>query len=371
MTETRVALLLPGLYGGGAEQVMLHVARGLLSRGAAVDIVLFKKTGELLDQVPPGARLVDLGAGRARYAVRLLIEYLQRDQPATLFAALTHANLVAVRAGLRSSTRPRILLSEHSEPVAWLKHGTLRERLAFPPLMRLAYPRADAVVAVSHGVAAGIARLTGIPVENIHVIYNPAIPPDVEQRAAQPVDHPWLKPGGPPVVMGVGRLNRQKHFPALLRAFALLRAERPARLIILGEGPERARLLRLAAELGIADDLDLPGFQPNPFAWIAKASLVALSSEWEGFGLVLVEALACGTPVVSTDCPSGPAEILENGRYGRLVPVNDDPALARAMAETLDTPPPADLLRARAADFRTDRILERYMRLLLPEEHRP
>jgi len=191
------------------------------------------------------------------------------------------------------------------------------------------------------------------------------------EKAKAPLDHPWFAPGAPPVVLGVGRLAPQKDFPTLIRAFARVRAERAARLMILGDGKtpdRRAELLALADELGVAEEVALPGFQPNPFAYMARASLFVLSSAWEGLPGVLVQALACGCPVVSTDCPSGPAEILEQGQYGRLVAVGDEVALADAMRSTLDNPPERDRLRDRGAAFSVDLSIDRHLEVLLDRE---
>ncbi|HEX6015774.1 MAG TPA: glycosyltransferase, partial [Geminicoccaceae bacterium] len=230
---------------------------------------------------------------------------------------------------------------------------------------------ADAVVAVSAGVADDLAATAGLPRRLVTVVHNPVVPSDVDRRAAEPVDDPWLEPGEPPVILGVGRLVPQKGFPTLLRAFAQVRQQRPARLVILGEAADRratvkrtAELQKLAAELGIADSVALPGYAVNPFAWMARAGVFVLSSTHEGFGNVLPEALACGCPVVSTDCPSGPAEILENGRWGQLVPVGDDQAMARAILAVLATPPDRAALRSRATAFTVDAAIGRYEALV-------
>ena len=187
----------------------------------------------------------------------------------------------------------------------------------------------------------------------------------LEAAAREPVAHAWLRPGEPPVVLGVGKLSPQKGFDVLLRAFARVRAERPARLVILGEGPQRRALERLARELGIADDVSLPGFVANPFAWMARCAVFALSSRWEGLPSVLIEALACGCAVVSTDCPSGPAEILDGGAFGPLCPVGDAAALAGAILRVLEAPTAPARLRARAATFSVDAAADRYLEVLL------
>jgi glycosyltransferase involved in cell wall biosynthesis len=198
------------------------------------------------------------------------------------------------------------------------------------------------------------------------VIHNPVVTPGLLAQATARLDHPWFAPGQPPVILSAGRLTRQKDHETLVRGFALLRERTPARLIILGEGEERGNLERLTGQLSLRADVQLPGFTLNPFAYMARARLFVLSSRWEGFGNVLAEAMACGAPVVSTDCPSGPAEILQNGVFGRLSPVGDAPALASAMLEALTLPPDPDLLKTRALQFAPDHAVQQYLDALLP-----
>jgi glycosyltransferase involved in cell wall biosynthesis len=230
--------------------------------------------------------------------------------------------------------------------------------------LRRLYPRADAIVCVSAGVAEDLRRYLTLPAGRITIIHNP-----IQILAEEPSArlHPWLGDRGQPVILGAGRLSRQKDFMTLLHAFALL-SDLPAhRLMIIGEGPERAHLEREAVRLGIAERVTLPGFVTNPRACMAASSLFVLSSAWEGFGNVLVEAMAVGTPVVSTDCPSGPREILQDGALGPLVPVGDAPALARAIRQALLDPVPAERLRARADDFAPERVVVPYLAVLLPQ----
>jgi glycosyltransferase involved in cell wall biosynthesis len=172
----------------------------------------------------------------------------------------------------------------------------------------------------------------------MHILPNPVVTPDLASKAAEPLDHPWFRPGEPPVVLGVGRLSKQKDFATLIRAFDRVRRARGARLMILGEGPERAGLQALADELALSQDVALPGFASNPFAYMARAGVFVLSSAWEGMPGALIQAAACGAPVVATDCESGPREVLQDGRYGRLVPVGNPAALADAILSTLDQP---------------------------------
>jgi glycosyltransferase involved in cell wall biosynthesis len=230
--------------------------------------------------------------------------------------------------------------------------------------MDLIYPRVDHVVCVSQGVLEDTRALTGLPDERLSVIRNPVVTPRLAELAAQPADHPWAADPTVPLILGAGRLTEQKDFPTLVRAFARLRKDRPARLVILGDGRQRGVLETLARERGVAADLALPGFAPNPYAWMARAKLFVLSSAWEGSPNVLTEALALGLPSVATDCPSGPREILAGGRWGPLVPVGDDAALAAAMAATLDDPQPPEALRAAVAEYTRDAAAGAYLRVL-------
>jgi glycosyltransferase involved in cell wall biosynthesis len=225
-------------------------------------------------------------------------------------------------------------------------------------------PRNDGIIAVSQGVAQHTATLIGLPIERIQVAPQPSVTPELEQLAVAPVEHPWFAPDQPPVILGVGRLTPQKDFASLIRAFAKLRATRPCRLVILGEGELRNALTELATSLGVADDFALPGFVTNPYAYMAKAGLFVLSSAFEGSPNVLIEALGVGAPLVATDCPYGPREILEGGRHGPLVPVGDVDALTAAMKETLDNPPNRATLTAAAQRYSTVNSASAYIHAL-------
>jgi glycosyltransferase involved in cell wall biosynthesis len=235
-------------------------------------------------------------------------------------------------------------------------------------MMRRLYPKADRIVAVSQGVADDLISLLNLPHEKVTVIYNPIVTPELFEQAKQPVSCSWFEQNRLPVILAVGRLTKAKDYPTLFRAFSLVRQVRPAKLLVLGEGEERSNLERLAIELGIQNDVSMSGFVDNPFAFMAKASVFVLSSAWEGLPTVLIEALSCGCPVVATDCRSGPREILDNGRYGRLVPVGDHEALAKAILETLDNPDfPADRQTRlqRAMEFSVDAAVDKYLKVLL------
>jgi glycosyltransferase involved in cell wall biosynthesis len=333
--KKHIALFLPSLRGGGAEKVMVNLALGFVEQGLKVDLVLAKAEGPYLSRVPEEVRVVDLGARRVLYSLPGLVRYLRRERPQAMLSALNYANIVAIWAKLLARVQMHLVVSERNTLSCSTRNASSVRVKLLPLLIKIFYPYADAVVAVSHGVAEDLITMTGLPMEKVKVIYNPVITPELFAKAEEPLDHPWFRPGEPPVVLGVGRLTKQKDFPTLIRAFALVRKERPARLMILGEGEERPKLETLARELGIEEDFVLPGFVENPYKYMKRASAFVLSSRWEGLPAVLIEALALGVPVISTNCPSGPAEILEHGKWGCLVPVGEPHLLARAILEIL------------------------------------
>ena len=384
---------------GGTELTTINLAKALAERGHRVDLVLCREADANLDQVPSTLDAVAPSSGprrRGRLSVPGmdatglapllrpvvlpprpnrtvaylpdLVHYLRREKPTALLSAKTHPNLTALWAKRLSGVSTRFVVSERSHLSGDLlsrRQRKRRSRVVGPsPLLRRVYPWADAIVAISHGVADGLAEFADIPRERITTIYSPIVTPDLHAGARAPLDHPWFRPDAPPVVLGVGRLAPQKDFPTLLRAFARVRAQRPARLVILGEGKRRGELETLAATLGITADTAMPGFVENPYPYMARAAVFVLSSVREGLPNVLIEALACGCPVVSTDCPSGPAEVLDGEQYGRLVPTGDDAALARALCATLEKTPPRERLIGRGRFFSVDRAVERYERLL-------
>ncbi len=330
-----IALFLPSLRGGGAERVMLNLAQGFVKRGFHVDLVLAKAEGAYLSEVPPEVRIVNLKASRVLWSLPGLIRYLRREQPRVMLSALSHANLVALWARAVARVKTRLVVSEHNT-LSISTEGTpgMRAKL-IPWLAKQFYPAADAIIAVSEGVAQDLIAQTGLPREKVRVIYNPVITPALFAKAKEPVEHPWFQNERKPVILGVGRLTEQKDFATLLRAFALVREKYPARLMILGEGEDRPKLEALARQLQLEEDVALPGFVSNPYKYMRRATVFVLSSRWEGLPTVLIEALALGTPVVATDCPSGPREILEEGRWGQLVPVGDVEALAAALNTAL------------------------------------
>lgn len=365
MNSDKLTLLLPTLGGGGAERIMVTLANELAGRGFDVDLVVFTAEGPFRSHVGDGVRLVDLGTGRARNSLGALIRYLRRRRPVGLLASQTHTNALAVAARALSGVRTRIVLREENTlSVSTGDNAGLIRRL-LPTVLRWAYRRADRVIAVSEGAARDLRASLGLADDEIEVIANPVAARAIAAQAAEPLVHAWFAPDQPPVILGVGRLRPAKDFPNLFRAFQRVRERVDARLLILGEGEERAALQRLAVELGIDDALQMPGFVPNPFQYMANAQVFVLSSRWEGLPGALIEAMACGCPVVSTDCPSGPREILEGGRYGPLVPIGDPEALADAIVKVLEDPPSSDALKASVERYSVDHITDAYEELLL------
>ena len=334
----KIALFITDLGGGGAERVMLTLAESFAREGFPVDFIVSTARGALRDDVPRGVRLIDLKARRLIKSLLPLARYLASERPRCMLSALSSANCVAIWARALARCQTRLVVSEHTTLSIAAPNETNFRHRKLPYLLRWSYPFADAVVAVSNGVADDLARVIHYPRGRIRVIYNPVVTPTMLTKSLEPLDHPWFRAGEPPVVLGIGRLTRQKDFPSLIHAFALLRQERPARLMILGEGEERPALVALIDQLGVGNDVALPGFVRNPCQFMRAASVFVLSSRWEGFANVVAEAIACGTQVVSTNCPYGPAEILEDGAFGRLVPVGDVRLLAAAIAQSLDAP---------------------------------
>jgi glycosyltransferase involved in cell wall biosynthesis len=348
---------------------MLNLAAAIARRGSPVELLLSTAEGPLLPSVPDEVRVVDLNARRVISSLPRLAMYLRTERPAVLMAAITHANVVAVLAATVAGGHTRVVVSEQNTVSQVARNAArLRDRL-MPHAAAWAYRRADAVVVVSRGAAVDLLRTVRVPRGRVRVIPNPVVTREVFDLARAPVADPWFESEGPPVVLALGRLERQKDFETLLRAFGLVRRVRRARLLILGEGDERPRLEAVARELGLGDDILLPGFVPNPYPYIAGASVVALSSSYEGLPGVLVEALALGTPVVATDCPSGPREMLEHGRYGRLVPTGDAQALAEGIASAIDSGGPS-LPRDAWERYSLEAVLDDYIDVLLPRSER-
>lgn len=360
-----VAIFLMDLGGGGAERVMLNLALGFANQGLEVDLVLVQAKGPYLSQLPAKINVIKLGKSRLLWSLPALIRYLRQTKPAILMSALEDTNIIALWAKKISGVPTQIIVTVHNHLSCESCNATQLKRRLTPQLVQLFYPWADKVVAVSQGVANDLIKI-GLEPQKVQAIYNPIVTSELRLKLQEEVDHAWFQIGQPPVILGVGRLTRQKDFPTLIRAFAQLRQSSLIlpRLMILGEGEDHVVLEQLVQELGLTEDVAFPGFVPNPYAYMAKAKAVVLSSAWEGFGNVLVEAMAAGTPVVATDCESGPAEILDYGKYGKLVAVGDFEAMAVAIAATLEQSVDMEELKKRAEEFTLEKAITKYSKLL-------
>jgi len=380
-----IAVLLPSLDGGGAERSMLHLVRSFLEQGRSVDLLLCRARGPLLDKVPTAARLVTLkptSGFRGRLMAALadpsgiwsllrpvllpaktdadirhivaLRNYLRETRPDVILSALTYTNLIALWAKQLAGVPTPVIVSERVALSAHMKSesGQRGWRYCYIlPTVSHAYRKSGGIVAVSDSVASDLSESTQISRTAIKTIYNPIVDKSLYEMADEPLDHPWFGPEAAPLILAAGRLIPQKDFRTLIHTFALVRSKRQARLVILGEGRQRSDLESLVKKLGIEADVEMPGFVDNPYKYMSRASVFALTSLYEGLPGVLTQALACGCPVVSTDCPGGSAEILGNGEYGRLVPVGDQQALADAITSILDETTDKERLKKRASAF--------------------
>ena len=358
----RIAFFLPNLHGGGAERVAVNLLKGMAKRNILLDLVLASAEGSYLAQVPEEVRVVNLAVGRVFKAILPLSHYLKQTRPSVLLSHLNHANIIAIIASKLAYTKTRLVLVEHNT-LSTSKATSIRGKF-IPLFMKLLYPYADVIVGVAKGVSLDLELRLCLAAGKVSTIYNPVIDEELITKAKAPLNHPWFQTGAPPVFLSVGRLSIQKDFPTLIKAFAILRKQVLARLLILGEGDSRDELESMIYSLGLSEDVSMPGFIENPYAYMHRTSAFVLSSRWEGLPTVLIEAMACGCPVISTNCHSGPNEILESGKYGHLVPIGDPITLSKAMLQALANPTSRDLLMQRAMYFSTERAVSEYLALL-------
>jgi glycosyltransferase involved in cell wall biosynthesis len=331
----RVAFFLGSFGGGGIERIMAHLAHNFVKLGVNIDLILNRSDPTHLWRMPAATRVIDLKAPNLYSSIPGLVRYIQQERPDALLATDHYLNEVALLSKRLSGVPLRVVVAEHNQLSKTARNTTELKRRLAPLFTRYLYPGADGIVAVSDGVARDLSATAGIPLHRIQTIYNPVIEPAMLSSAKESPAHPWFTSGSIPTILGVGKLEPQKDFPNLIRAFAKVRQHQPARLVILGWGPDLPQLKALVQELGLDADVDFPGYVQNPYAYMARANVFVLSSAWEGLPTVLIEAMALDTPVVSTDCDSGPAEILADGRYGYLTSVGDSDALADAILQVL------------------------------------
>lgn len=337
----RVLVFRPSLGDGGADRITVTLLHELDRARFAPTLVLVRRTGALVDEVPADVPVVELGVRRLAFAVPALARAIRRLAPDVIFATSSGANPVAVLARALARSRAHLVLSQRSAVVP-ATFGSARAALEVP-LKRLTYRRADLVTAVSDGVGDDLVARLGLSRDQIRVVYNPVIGRDLAARTAAPVDHPWFARDAAPVLVAVGRLTAHKDYPTMFDALVALRRTHPVRLAILGLGPLRATLEREVAVRGLAGEVEFLGFDPNPYRYLARAALAVQTSRVEGLPGTIIQAMACGTPVVATDCDFGPREVITDGRDGYLVPVGDAAQVAARLAQLLDQP----ALRAR------------------------
>lgn len=359
----RVALFLSYLGGGGAERVMLNLAKGFVQSGLEVDLVLGKAWGPHLWKIPETVRVIDLNASTSLMGVPKLARYLRQERPHALLSAMHYANEIAVMAKRIAGVSTHIIVTEHNTLSRSIDQVKRLKRHLIPLSVKYLYPLADSVVTVSQGARDDLQHWMSPTKTEVKSIYNPVIAPDLYEKAASTVEHPWFNEGDMPIVLGVGKLEPQKDFATLIRAFAKVRSQVPSRLVILGWGPDKERLESLIQELGLADDVILMGYVDNPYAYMARSKAFVLSSAWEGLPTVLIEAMALSLPVISTNCKSGPEEILDHGKYGCLVPVGDSDAMAKSMIAVLQGMYPA-VDKAWLQQFELESSVQQYLELM-------
>lgn len=360
----RLAVFVATSGHSGVDRVVTNLVTQWAGWGLPVDLLRVRNHGPYLEPVPNGVRVVDLGTAHVNTALLALVRYLRRERPLALLTDKDRVNRVAIVGRLLARVDTRLVVRVGTTVSVNLRGRGMWERRVQRTSMRWLYRMADRVIVPSRGVAADLAAYAGLDPAHIAVAPSPIVTPELERQASEIADHSWLADPATPVILGVGELGFRKDFETLIRAFSLVRRRRPCRLLILGRGRRRNDLLRLAAELGVAEDIDLPGFTANPYAYMSRARLFVLSSRWEGMPVVLIEALACHTPAVATDCPSGPREIVGDGVTGALVGVGDSAAMADAIGVWLERTVPASVFEDAIAPYRIEASAAAYLKEL-------
>lgn len=365
--DKKISVFLPSIDGGGAERVMVLLCNELVARGMQVELVLGTSGGVYQAILSDKVKVICLNEARVSKALFACARYLKRGKPDVLISAMKHSNLMCICAKMISRVKTKLLIVDHNNfSKANSSNSYILSKL-FLFLMRVLYPRADLIGAVSKGVAEDLSRSLKLPNERVNVLYNPVIDGGFDSKSREVVEFKWFNEDIPTFV-GVGRLTEQKNFNLLIDAFYKYQKKNIGRLLILGEGEERNALEKKVSELGLDSLVEMPGFLQNPYAYLRNSSVFVLSSDWEGLPTCLIEALACGLPIVSTNCPSGPLEILENGKWGALVPVGDAEALAEAMESAIKNNHNAERLVERSEFFSVEKAVDRYIELLGVDE---
>lgn len=363
----RLAFLLPNFGGGGAEPTIVRLANEFARRGYHVDMVVFESKGPNRNAVSELVRVIDLQTKRAIFTPLPLRAYLRAIKPEILITALFHVNIIALATlFLLRRSKPKIIITERAALSAHVRNSPRKAiRWLFPLLARHLYPTADGIVGVSKGVADDLKSFARLPDSRVCYIYNPTYRPELLKLQEEPAKEEWVNGTSGPLIISVARLEPSKDHKTLLRAFRKLQSTTPARLLLVGQGSLRAHLEALVLQLGLQEHVRFAGYVDNPLPLMKAADLFVLASKCEGFPNVLIEALSCGLPIVSSDCPAGPAEILNGGAFGTLVPIGDADAMAEAMRFAITSPNNKDRQRRRAQSFSLERSADAFERLMI------
>lgn len=366
MDKKKISLFIPSLKGGGAERAILNLANELsVDSNFKVDLVLIGKAGTYLAEVQSRVNIVDLKSSNVPKSLFPLIKYLKKEKPDILISTLSHASAVSILATMLSRSKTKTIVRMANTFSKVLKNINFTERMILFWGVKIFFRFANEIVAVSDGVADDLAKTIKISRSKMKVIYNSTDIEKIKNKYKESITHPWLKNKTNPVILAVGRLTVEKDYPTLIKAFSILSEKNNFRLIILGEGKKRSELESLIKKLELQEKIDLPGFTRNPFVYMRNCDIFVLSSATEGFPNTLIEAMACGTPVVSTDCPSGPREILDNGKFGKLVKVGDEKSLAEAILETIKNPLSSEELINRVREkFSLKEAIKKYLDII-------
>ncbi len=357
-----IAVFMPSFGSGGAERMTINLCRGLSEANKKVDLVVRSGDIPFKQMLNRHIRIVRL-KGNKKNIVSQLINYLRENTPKVLLST-KGGDREAIEAKYKGNMDVKVVLrhgttfSKRDKDRFFLKRIILRYKL------KRTLPKADLIIAVSNGVAEDIIRLTNIQEKKVKILPNPTIVPEIFELAKQEVDHPWFREKKYPIILGAGGFRRAKDFPTLIKAFGIVRSHLQARLVILGDGRQRTKVEDLIKGLGLSNEVWLPGFRENPYSFMRSADLFVLSSIWEGSPNVLIESMALGTPVVSTDCPSGPREILANGKYGKLVPMQCPKEMATAILHSLRTPMRREIIQQGVKRFELKNSIQAYIEAL-------
>ncbi|MDY6933070.1 MAG: glycosyltransferase [Spirochaetota bacterium] len=366
--KTKLLFVIPSLAGGGAERVLLTLFNNLSNEKYEISLVLFIKQGKFLNELPPDINIIDIDK-MSRWDFFNLIFRLRKVikdiKPASIIGMYYYSSIIAVLSCLFINDRPKIIVCEHGSHSAFLP--TTRARHLKKLLMKFSYRKADKIVAISQHMKENLIVDLKLKPANITVINNPIPVKLIKEQALDSIADDLLNYKKGQIIISLGRLTQQKRFDRLIRAFSLVLQQKEVYLIILGQGELLNDLQNLVDELNVKKFVRFLGFKDNPFAWLSKADIFVLSSDWEGLPMVILEAMACGTPVIATDCPTGPKEIIINGENGFLVQMNDEKALAEAMLALLKDGNLRNKIskkgELRAEDFRTEIIIPQYEKL--------